>query len=325
MAGMKNQNIVLAVATPLLAFMCSQPVNAQAHPAADASRSAGVFLGKWDLTVRTPTQKRPSWIEVSDDHGRIEGLMLGLWGHPTPTEFRINRGAIEFSVPEDSGFPDGTRLQGRLVNGELVGTATAPNGASWRWTGHPEPTLERKGAPKWGQPIRLFDGKDLAGWTFADPTQASAWSVEGGTLIKHGRGSEIVTTAKFRDFKLHVEFNCGPMANSGVYLRGRYEVQIETNAGQEPPNRRMGSIYGYITPQPPVPRTPNVWRTYDITLVGRTVTVVEDGRTIIDHREIPGVTGGALNTDEAAPGPIYLQGTEDGQVIFRNIVITPAE
>jgi hypothetical protein len=115
------------------------------------------------------------------------------------------------------------------------------------------------------------------------------------------------------------------MANSGVYLRGRYEVQIETNSAQEPPNRRLGSIYGYIAPKPPLPATPNVWQTYDITLVGRTVTIVHNGRTIIDHREIAGVTGGALDTDEGSPGPIYLQGAEDGRVAFRNIVITPAE
>lgn len=252
--------------------------------------------------------------------------MVGLWGHATPTgEIRIQRGDIEVAVPKGEGFPEGTQLHGRLVAGNLVGTATTPDGASWPWTGHPAPSLERKGVPKWGKPIRLFDGRDLAGWTFADPTQASSWSVEAGTLVKHGRGSEIVTTSRFRDFKLHVEFNCGPMANSGVYLRGRYEVQIETNAAQEPPNRRMGAIYGYIAPEPALRSTPNVWQSYDITLVGRTVTVVADGRTIIDHREIPGVTGGALDTDEGSPGPVYLQGTEDGQVAFRNIVITPAE
>lgn len=252
--------------------------------------------------------------------------MVGIWGHATPTgEIRIERGGFELGVPTDEGFPDGTKLHGRLVGGELVGTATTPNGASWPWSGHRAPALERTGVPKWGKPIRLFDGKDLAGWTFTDPTQAGGWSVEGGSLVKLGRGSEIVTKLQFRDFKLHVEFNCGPMANSGVYLRGRYEVQIETNAAQEPPNRRMGSIYGFITPEPPLPGTPNVWQSYDITLIGRTVTVVHDGRTIIDHREIPGVTGGALNTDEGSPGPIYLQGAEDGRVAFRNIVITPAE
>ena len=252
--------------------------------------------------------------------------MIGVWGHATPTgEIQINGGGIELAVPEDEGFPDGSRLHGRLAGGRLVGTVRAPNGASWSWSGHPAPTLARQGTPKWGKPVRLFDGKDLTGWTFADPTQASSWSVEGGALVKLGRGSEIVTTSRYRDFRLHVEFNCGPMANSGVYLRGRYEVQIETNAAQEPPNRRMGSIYGFIAPEPALPSTPNVWKSYDITLVGRTVTVVADGRTIIDHRQIPGITGGALNTDESSPGPIYLQGTEDGRVAFRNIVITPAE
>jgi Domain of Unknown Function (DUF1080) len=326
MQGTRNQTVVLAVAICLLAWMCLQSAHAQTRPAVNGSPSARAYLGKWDLTVRTPTRQWPSWIEISDDHGRIEGLMVGLWGHATPTgEIRIKGGDIEVTVPKDEGVPDGTQLQGRLVGGVLVGIETTPNGASWSWTGRRAPALERKGAPKWGKPIRLFDGKDLAGWTFADPTQAGIWSVDRGTLVKGGRGSEIVTTSKFRDFKLHVEFNCGPMANSGVYLRGRYEVQIETNAAQEPPNRRMGSIYGYITPQPPLPRTANVWQSYDITLVGRTVTVVADGRTIIDHREIPGVTGGALNTDEGSPGPIYLQGTEDGRVAFRNIVITPAE
>ena len=321
-----KQGIVFAVATSLLAWMCPHAVNAQADPPASGLRSASAYLGRWDLTVRTPTQARPSWIEISEDHGRIEGLMIGLWGHATPPgEIRIKNGDIELAVPTDEGFPEGTQLHGRLVGGELAGTLTAPDGASWPWTGQRAPKLERSGAVKWGKPVRLFDGKDLAGWTFADPTQASAWSVERGMLVKLGRGSELVTTSRFSDFKLHVEFNCGPMANSGVYLRGRYEVQIETNASQEPPNRRMGSIYGFITPRPPLPSTPNVWQSYDIMLVGRTVTVVANGRTIIDHREIPGVTGGALNTDEGSPGPIYLQGAEDGRVAFRNIVITPAE
>ena len=326
MRGARKQSIVPAVAMSLLAWMCPRPVSAQAQPMANEARSATPYVGRWDLTVRSPTREWPSWIEISDDHGRIEGLMIGIWGHATPTgEIRLKRGEIELAVPKDEGFPDGTQLHGRLAGGGLLGTATAPNGASWRWSGLPEPALERKGAPKWGKPVRLFDGRDLAGWTFADPTQASAWSVEGGTLVKHGRGSEIVTTSRFRDFKLHVEFNCGARANSGVYLRGRYEVQIETNAAQEPPNRRMGSIYGFIAPDPALPARPNVWQSYDITLVGRTVTVVENGRMIINHREIPGITGGALNTDEGSPGPIYLQGAEDGRVAFRNIVITPAE
>ncbi len=316
---------VLAVGMSLPVRAEPLPVNAQANPPVNSSHSITSYAGRWDLTLRTPIREQPSWILVTEDKGRLEGLMVGLWGHATPTEIQIKDGQIEFAMPKGEGFPEGTLFSGRLAGAELVGTATTFNGASWRWTGRRAPSLARSSTPRWGEPIRLFDGKDLAGWTFVDPTQAGIWSIEDGTLVKHGRGSEIVTTSRFRDFKLHVEFNCGPMANSGVYLRGRYEVQIETNAAQESPNRRMGAVYGFIAPEPAVPRTPNVWQSYDITLVGRTVTVVNDGRTVIDSRQIPGITGGAIDSNEGAPGPIYLQGTEDGRVAFRNIVITPAQ
>jgi Domain of Unknown Function (DUF1080) len=233
----------------LLVWVCPQAVDAQANPTGSASRSFATYTGRWDLTIEVPTGARPSWIELSENEGRLEGLMVGLAGHAIPTgEVQIKDGGIEFSPPEDEGFPDGTLFRGRLADGELVGTATTLNGASWRWTGRRAPALAPKSTPRWGAPIRLFDGKDLAGWTFLDPNRTSNWRVEDGTLVKHGRASEIVTTSKFRDFKLHVEFNCGPMANSGVYLRGRYELQIETDSAGEPPNRRMGAVYGFIAP-----------------------------------------------------------------------------
>jgi 3-keto-disaccharide hydrolase len=318
-------NVVLVFAVAVLGALIARPPAVRADTAASASRPIARYLGRWDLTVAIPTHERPSWIEFSEHEGRLEGLMVGLWGHATPTgEVKMEHGEFRLAVPADEGFPEGTVFEGKLEGNELLGTATTPDGASWRWSGHRAPALARKSPRHWGKPIRLFDGKDLAGWTFVDPTQAAAWSVADGMLVKHGRGSEIVTISKYRDFKLHIEFNCGPMANSGVYLRGRYEVQIETNAAQEPPNRRSGAVYGFLTPKPALTRTPGIWQSYDITLIGRTVTVVHDGRTIIDHREIPGITGGALDSDEGSPGPIYLQGAEDGQVTFRNIVITPA-
>ena len=325
MTDAKKLSIVLVVAVSLLLCVGSQPATAQANPTVGGSGSNTSYLGRWDLTIKTPTQERASWIELSENKGRLEGLLIGLWGHATPTEIQTKDGEIEFAVPKGEGFPEGTLFHGKLARGELVGTVTTVNGASWQWAGRRAPSLARKGAPRWGEPIPLFGGKDLTGWTFTDPTQAGIWGAEDGTLIKHGRGSEIVTTSRFQDFKLHIEFNCGPMANSGVYLRGRYEVQIETNAAQESPNRRMGAVYGFIAPEPAVPRTPDVWQSYDITLVGRTVTVVHNGQTIIDRQEVPGITGGAIDSNEGSPGPIYLQGTEDGQVAFRNIVITPAQ
>ena len=319
-----NLGVVLSVVISLLVCVCPQGVDAQPKPPGSGSGSLPAYLGRWDLTIEIPTRAQPSWLELSEAQGRLKGLMVGRAGHATPTaEIQITDGGIQFAAPEDVGFPEGTRFKGRLIDGELSGTATLLNGASWRWTGRRAPALTQKGTPRWGAPIRLFNGKDLAGWTFI-PSRASVWSVEDGTLVMHGRGADLVSTANFGDFRLHVEFNCGPTANSGVFLRGRYEVQIETDSEDAPLNERMGAVYGFIAPEPPLPRTPNVWQSYDITLVGRTVTLVHDGRTVIDHREIPGITGGALDSGEGSPGPISLQGTEAGRVAFRNIVITPA-
>jgi hypothetical protein len=109
------------------------------------------------------------------------------------------------------------------------------------------------------------------------------------------------------------------------YVRGRYEVQIEDNSIQEPPSHHTGGVYGFLAPTPEQPRKPGEWQTFDITLIGRTITVVQNGTTIIDQKEIPGITGGSLDSHEELPGPIYLQGTEDNHVAFRNIVITTAQ
>lgn len=297
-------------------------------PATSSGPSAAVksFLGRWDLTVQTPKQTRPSWIEVSEDHGQPKVLMVGFWGHATlASNVQIQGGQIQFLAPKDTGFSDGTEIKGEVSGSGITGTATSPDGVTWQWTAKRAPSLAPNGAPQWGKPVKLFNGRNLDGWTFADPSHSRIWKVEHGLLVKDGPGSELISKSKFEDFKLHIEFNCGPKANSGVYLRGRYEVQIETDSASDAPDQRIGAIYGFLTPQPPLPRTPNVWQTYDITLVGRTITLVHDGKTVYDQQEIPGITGGALDSNEGLPGPIYLQGTEAGRVAFRNITITPAE
>ena len=106
-------------------------------------------------------------------------------------------------------------------------------------------------------------------------------------LREPGNGPELINDQKFQDFKLHVEFNCGKDANSGVYLRGRYEVQVETESQGEPPSHHTGGLYGFLSPNPEQARSPDTWQTYDITLLGRRVTVVLNGKTVIDNQEIP--------------------------------------
>jgi hypothetical protein len=176
---------------------------------------------------------------------------------------------------------------------------------------------------KWGAERILFDGKDLKGWRFDDPKKAG-WRVENGTLVNAEPGANIITTGSYRDFKLHVEVNCPKDANSGIYLRGRYEVQVEDDSLAEPPTHHMGAVYGFIAPEPEQPRRPGEWQTFDITLLGRYVTVAQNGHTIIDNQEIPGITGGALDSREGDPGPIYLQG-DHGPVAYRNLRMVEAK
>jgi hypothetical protein len=154
---------------------------------------------------------------------------------------------------------------------------------------------------------------------------ANEWEVVEGVLRNRESGGNLVSERGFTDFKLHLEYRLPPGGNSGVYLRGRYEVQIlDPGApGAEPDYGAVGAIYGFIAPSRIAARPGGEWNTFDVTLVGRMVTVTVNGDTVIHDREIPGVTGGALDSDEGAPGPLLLQG-DHGPVEFRNIVVIPA-
>jgi len=136
-------------------------------------------------------------------------------------------------------------------------------------------------------------------------------------------GSNLVTRDRYGDFKLHLEFMYPAEGNSGVYLRGRHEVQIEDSPASRVRTEALGAVYGFLPPSEDAARGPDRWQEYDITLIGRMLTVTLNGITVISNREIPGLTGGALSCDEGAPGPLMLQG-DHGPIAFRNIVLTPA-
>jgi hypothetical protein len=284
------------------------------------------FLGRWDLTLKAPGHEYASWLEIRQEDGKLKAQMVSRWGNarPLPKIEIVNRHLTFVSPKEEEDRKDDMVFEGKLVGTILSGTTTGQDGTPWRWTGRRAPALHRTSAPKWGKPIPLFDGKDLAGWRMSDPSAKAVWTVENGTLVSPGHGPEIISDSKFQDFKLHIEFNCPPDSNSGVYLRGRYEVQVETDSIQEPASHHTGGVYGFLAPSPELPRKPGEWQSYDITLVGRWITVVQNGQTIINNQEIPGITGGALDSHEEMPGPIYLQGSEEGHVVYRNIVVTPA-
>jgi hypothetical protein len=290
------------------------------------ANSVQALLGRWDLTLKTPQREYPSWLELTEQNGQLKALFVSRWGNARPLpKVEFANGRLTFVSPkQDEDRKDDMVFTGELSGNRLVGTTTGSDGTPWQWTGARAPSLKRTTAPHWGKPTKVFNGKDLTGWHPSDP-KLPAWKVENRTLVSPGRGAELISNAKFQDFRLHVEFNCARGANSGVYLRGRYEVQIEDDPVPEGPSMRTGGVYGFLAPSPEQPRQPGEWQSYDITLVGRVVTVAQNGHTIIDKQEIPGITGGALDSHEAWPGPIYLQGSEASHVRFRNITITPAK
>ncbi len=283
------------------------------------------ILGRWDMTVHGADAPYPSWFEIIREGERLTGCFVGRVGHARPIpHIEFVDGQLTLSLPvQYEKLKEDLVFKGRLTGQRLEGTTKGEDGQTIKWTAVRAPELKAASQPKWGQPIRLFNGRDLSGWKLRDPKKAGCWSAENGVLTNRVPCTDIITEQKFKDFKLHLEFNLAEKSNSGVYLRGRYEVQIEDNYGQEPHSRRMGGIYGFLKPTVNAARKHSEWQSYDITLIGRHVTVVLNGQTIIDHQEIPGITGGALDSDEGAPGPLMLQG-DHGKISYRNIVLTPA-
>jgi len=281
------------------------------------------LIGRWDITITTPSGTAPSWIEI-DSSGRdaLVGRIVGIVGSARPISELIAAGdSLRFAVPHQWEGGDGDlRVVFRLQRDRLVGRMTFPDNKTYSWEGVRAPRMARLRAPVWGAPMTLLDQNDLTGWQpMGAPNQ---WVVRNGVLTSPKSGVNLRTARAFGDFKLHIEFRYPKGSNSGVYLRGRHEVQIEDDYGQEPDSHRFSGVYGFITPTEIAARPAGQWQTYDITLVGRMLTVVANGKQVICNREIPGITGGAIDSNEGAPGPLYLQG-DHGPIEYRNIVLTP--
>lgn len=279
--------------------------------------------GRWDVTIEKDGKFLPSWLEV--EHSGIKtlvGRFVYASGSARPiSEVKFADGKFSFSIPPQWEKEErNLDFEGTVSGNSLKGTMVFVDGKTYNWTAERAPLLKRSGEPQWGKPVKLFNGQDLKGWHTTGDNQ---WIVENGILRSPKSGANLVSDQTFTDFKLHVEFRYEKGSNSGVYLRGRYEVQIEDSKGKEPWKGYLGAVYGFITPSEMVAKAPGEWQTYDITLIGRMVTVVANGKTIISNQEIPGITGGALDSKEDEPGPIYFQG-DHGPIDLRNIVITPA-
>jgi hypothetical protein len=169
--------------------------------------------------------------------------------------------------------------------------------------------------------IDLLPKSGLTGWHLRH-TGENGWRNENGQLVNTPPSTDLVSDQTFGDFDLHVEYMFPKGSNSGVYLRGRYEVQIQDDAGRDPEEHINGAIYGLIKPKTNPTRPAGEWQTLDVRLVGNRVTVKLNGVKTIDNQEISGPTGGALDDRVGDPGPVMLQG-DHGVVTFRSVRIKP--
>ncbi len=301
-----------------------------------SAQDTKAFLGRWDLTSTPATGKPfPQWIELTDNGGTIGGKVQprgGAW-HPI-TEAHMDANKLIVVVGQ-AGQADSAQAVTWELTSSSAGTLSGiekrgdtPDGLTV--AGVKAPLLDRPMPKKWAKPVPLFDGKDLNGWEPIGTVENNKWIARDGDLVNDNPevpgqrmrpAANIMTTAKFQDFKLHIEVNCPEGGNSGIYLRGRYELQVGTEGGKIP-SHEMGAIYSWYPPPAGAENNLGKWTAFDVAFVGRHVTVYRDGKLYHDNVEIPGPTGGALDSNEAEPGPFYLQGDHHGVIMYRNITIS---
>ncbi|WP_439483604.1 3-keto-disaccharide hydrolase [Cyclobacterium plantarum] len=302
------------------------------------------FIGMWGLEIEGGGV---GWLHVNEDKGYLDAELLWIGGSVLPVAnvyladdntLVVTRTSTSRKSEERSHTLTHT-LRIKKTGESLEGTMTGPgrNGEyQSNFTGSRMPPMPEKpelSKVTYGQPIALFNGKDMSGWVLMNPNQKNGFAVKNGTMVNdpvqpengaHISYGNIRTQQEFKDFNLTLEVNVPEGNNSGVYLRGIYEIQVVDSYGKPLDSHNMGALYSRITPSMAAEKPAGEWQSMDITLVDRHVTVVLNGKKIIDNEPAWGPTGGAMSADVLAAGPIYLQG-DHGKVSYRNIVLTPID
>ena len=305
------------------------------------------FVGGWALTLPGGA---PGWLGVENHGDRISAKMLWGWGSVFPLDTAsVSNGTLVLTRVHQT---DGKLPAGQPAKIKTVETITAvrdeaalkltsinpkadgSGGLHSEFSGKALPPLPA--APdlsklNLGAPIKLFNGTNLDGWELTDRNVVNGWSARDGILANvalqtegrpHKNFGNLRTIAEFEDFSLHAETRVPPDGNSGIYLRGIYEVQVYDSFGKPLDSHNMGAIYSRVAPTASAEKPAGQWQTLDITFVDRHATVVLNGIKIIDNQPVLGPTGGALWPEVDRPGPIYLQGDHTG-IEYRNLVLRP--
>lgn len=292
------------------------------------------FNGRWDIKVLNEPRSRVWWLEVEGaGTPQLKGTFVGAPGGQVDVIplLQVSNGELvwtfEKAYRRDPGEPVRKGVyRARIVQGKLQGSLAVEglDAMARRFEGVRAPVIRDVDNGQWkrGPAVELFNGTNLDGWRAMIPSQALGWSVKDGILINSLGANNLVSQQKFWNFELHVEFRLGKESNSGIGLRGRYEVQVFDDFGKPADSHGNGAIYSRMAPRVNASKPAGEWQTFDIRLVGRTVTVVLNGQKVVDRYQIPGLTAIAHDADEALPGSLSLQG-DHGIVEFRKISITP--
>ena len=301
--------IIASVAMAALAM--AAPSRAQNSP----------LTGTWNITPEQPNTGA-YWLEVKDEGGKPSVMFLNRGGSPVPgQDVKLSNGELTFVVggtgqnrPTVTLRADGARISGTVGQVKVTGERPPSWGACNANANH-----------SFGKPVVLFDGKSMDAWGVQMQNRPMMWTIEDGAMTNEPKANNLVSKEKFRDFRLEAEYKVSPKGNSGIYLRGRYEMQVLDDAGRTD-DRVHGhmAIYARKAGDVNASKPSGEWQTAQITLVGNCVTAVLNGQRVHDNARIPGITGGALDARETEPGPIMIQGDHE-KVWFRKVVVTPIE
>lgn len=293
------------------------------------------FNGRWDITVTEPKPAlRARWLEVEGaGTANVRGKFIGFPGGDLDTipAISIANGKLSFSVTRTQSYLPPAQRKKRLYSFRVKGNKLTgklrfedDNKVMEIYQGVRAPELTETDDGSWlpAKKIELFNGKNLKGWHASNPARKLSWTISDGILVNAPPTSDLKSDEKFWNFDLHIEYRVDEDSNSGIGLRGRYEVQILGDYGKPVNIHGNGALYSRIVPSENASLPPGKWQTFDIRLIGREVTIVLNDRKIIDKKIIEGLTAIANNADEGEPGPLLVQG-DHGKVEFRKITVTP--
>lgn len=300
-------------------------------------RAIDPVIGNWSAKLPYDSMVAGSLIFSRDEDGNPKAFVLLRWASPEwCSDVKVEGNTFSLRHPYGRlirGKVEGDKMSAEIAACDKDGKAKEEFKAFTGWRNTPTcPFVSTKDA-KFGEPIDLLkDGLD--GWKSMDEKAKFGWTFKDGVLSNTlglkpdgswaGGGANLMSKAdNFKDFNLEYDVRVPKGSNSGVYLRGRFECQV-IDSYQKPVNRHnMAAYYGRVTPIVAAEKAPGEWQHVSVTLYKRHITVVLNGVTIIEDAEITGVTGGAIDADIDAAGPIYLQG-DHSDADYKNMILRPA-